>query len=35
MTADDVASQVAHDHGIPLVVDNTFGMGGLSFDLFV
>ena len=21
-------SQVAHDHGIPLMVDNTFGMGG-------
>ncbi len=21
-------AQVAHDHGIPLVVDNTFGMGG-------
>jgi len=20
--------QVAHDHGIPLIVDNTFGMGG-------
>ena len=21
-------SQVAHDNGIPLIVDNTFGMGG-------
>lgn len=21
-------AKVAHDHGIPLVVDNTFGMGG-------
>jgi O-acetylhomoserine/O-acetylserine sulfhydrylase len=23
-----VCTKVAHDHGIPLVVDNTFGMGG-------
>ena len=23
-----VLSQVAHDNGIPLIVDNTFGMGG-------
>ena len=21
-------AKVAHDHGIPLIVDNTFGMGG-------
>jgi len=20
--------QIAHDHGIPLIVDNTFGIGG-------
>jgi len=25
---DNVITQVAHDHGIPLIVDNTFGMGG-------
>jgi O-acetylhomoserine/O-acetylserine sulfhydrylase len=24
-------SKVAHDHGIPLIVDNTFGMGGEYF----
>ncbi len=24
-------SKVAHDHGIPLIVDNTFGMGGTYF----
>ena len=23
-----VCTKVAHDHGIPLIVDNTFGMGG-------
>ncbi|KAG2747751.1 hypothetical protein P692DRAFT_20736899, partial [Suillus brevipes Sb2] len=23
-------AKVAHDHGIPLIVDNTFGMGGFS-----
>ena len=23
-------AKIAHDHGIPLIVDNTFGMGGGS-----
>ena len=23
-------AKVAHDHGIPLIVDNTFGAGGVS-----
>jgi O-acetylhomoserine/O-acetylserine sulfhydrylase len=29
-TCDLSSFQIAHDHGIPLVVDNTFGMGGTS-----
>lgn len=28
MTLGDTAHQIAHDNGIPLIVDNTFGMGG-------
>ena len=28
MTLDETARQIAHDNGIPLIVDNTFGMGG-------
>ena len=28
MTLGDNVHQVAHDNGIPLIVDNTFGMGG-------
>lgn len=29
-----ISRQVAHDHGIPLLVDNTFGMGGMWLALF-
>jgi len=30
MTCLLIGSKVAHDHGIPLIVDNTFGIGGWS-----
>ena len=27
--------QVAHEHKVPLIVDNTFGMGGMPFSVLI